>query len=478
MSEEKPEGLRGTIKGWIKAAVTSVVGLISGAFIMYLTPVVNNVIKPAKPLANFATHVTGLSVDFNNRSTGGTQGWWDFGDGTALEPFDPKLETVKHVYAKPATYSVKLSLQNLIGDESDRTVPVTLDENSAPMPEISQFDLQPFTRGETVPAVYRLKCNIKGASHCILYLGDERPMEIADASTLKDRYISYDQAGAFTVRVAAVNGKQSVEETKDLTIGGNSGTEPTAKLTVSYDAIQVVRTPKDLHVHCAWQAGVTGDVAPVRKGAPPIRAAISPCAVLVNADDPNAPIRNLKLEIAADKKKFILTGELVRSGDYLASNALPPHFLANVKVVMERRLPVQTVERGDISMEVGFNKTTKFPMQPLEDGWEIVGKHVNLQLFDGNKQVWTGGQAVTKAPVTLKKQLCYMTTLPQDDGFLVTIEAPAAPVPTPVLPPIATPTPVLPPTPVTTTPQPRVGPYIRPVSFERNPLQQILPKGN
>src|SRR5712664_2822296 len=108
MSDEKPEGVKGTVGGGAKAVITSIVGLVSGAVIMYLTPVVNNAIKPAKPVANFATQATGLSVQFNNRSTGGTQGWWDFGDGTALEPFDPKLEIVNHAYSKPGTYNAKL----------------------------------------------------------------------------------------------------------------------------------------------------------------------------------------------------------------------------------------------------------------------------------------------------------------------------------------------------------------------------------
>ena len=93
---------------------------------------------------NFATQATGLTVQINNRSTGGTQGWWDFGDGTALEPFDPKLDIIKHAYAKPGTYNVKLTLENLLGEEADRTTPVMLDPDSAPRPEIS--GLAGFTR--------------------------------------------------------------------------------------------------------------------------------------------------------------------------------------------------------------------------------------------------------------------------------------------------------------------------------------------
>ena len=56
MADEKPQGAIRKFGGWI---VTSVVGLASGAFLMYLTPLVNSVIKPAKPVANFAAQVSG-----------------------------------------------------------------------------------------------------------------------------------------------------------------------------------------------------------------------------------------------------------------------------------------------------------------------------------------------------------------------------------------------------------------------------------
>src|ERR1041384_3811399 len=71
MAEEKA----GKVSGWIKAVVTSIMGLCSGAVLMSAPPVVNNPIKPAKPLANFGQQVQGLTVTFQNRSTGGGDGW-------------------------------------------------------------------------------------------------------------------------------------------------------------------------------------------------------------------------------------------------------------------------------------------------------------------------------------------------------------------------------------------------------------------
>ncbi len=86
MAEEKAPS---KIGGWLKAGITSVMGLCSGAVLMYVSPLVTNVVKPAKPLANFSQSVQGRTVTFQNRSSGASDGWWDFGDGSALERFPP-----------------------------------------------------------------------------------------------------------------------------------------------------------------------------------------------------------------------------------------------------------------------------------------------------------------------------------------------------------------------------------------------------
>src|SRR4051794_21433552 len=87
--------------GWIRAGVVSLFGLVSGAALMYFTPLVDRFIKPGKPVANFQYEADGLKVAFHNRASGGADGWWDFGDGSALEPFSPTQETVTHTFVRP-----------------------------------------------------------------------------------------------------------------------------------------------------------------------------------------------------------------------------------------------------------------------------------------------------------------------------------------------------------------------------------------
>src|SRR5262245_51339249 len=85
--------------GWLKAGIIGVVGLGGGVAGTYATAVVNQVVKPTKPVANFSVAVDGLGVSCQNQATG-ESGWWDFGDGTSLEPFAAE-QPVTHTYAKP-----------------------------------------------------------------------------------------------------------------------------------------------------------------------------------------------------------------------------------------------------------------------------------------------------------------------------------------------------------------------------------------
>jgi PKD repeat protein len=476
MAEEKAENLRSTVKSWVKAGLTSVVGLVSGAVLMYLTPVVNNVIKPAKPLANFAAQVNGSIAEFNDRSNGGVQGWWDFGDGTALEPFDAKEGIVKHTYASPGTFSVKLSLQNLIGEESERTVPVTIgaaDTNSAP--EVAEFALEALT-GDRVPAAYRIRCQTKNVGVCLLSHGDGQPPEVVNGVALDGRSVSFNEAGAYTVRLYALNGTQFIQKSADVRVAGRSADAPvTARLTASYDAVQIERRERDWKIHCGWHVDPRESVAAVRRERPAEPGCTILSAALVNASEPGCPMRNVNLEVSPDKRKLILTGAMVKPSG-LAANALLPSWVAKVKVVMEHRSPIQKFDRGELPMAIALNRTVQVPTQRPGPGWQVVGEKVNLELWAGNHKEWSGNQAVTNAPLALPNQLCYVTVLPQNDGFLVTVDAlppPPAPIPVVTPPPAPAPPPIAiaPPVvePIDTSPQ-RYGPYIRPASFERNPL--------
>src|SRR6516165_5543302 len=151
--ESKKEESKKT--GWLKGAFGAIAGLASGAAMMYVSPLVDRVVKPPKPLANFAVETDGLTATFHNRFAG--EGWWDFGDGSPLEPAEPQQASISHSYPKPGTYSVKLIVRNFIGDEHERTVPlqVTVDNSNAAMPKITS--LQAVAAGpRSAPATFHL----------------------------------------------------------------------------------------------------------------------------------------------------------------------------------------------------------------------------------------------------------------------------------------------------------------------------------
>jgi PKD repeat protein len=449
MAEEK-EGVKSAVKGWIKGLMGSIVGLASGAALMYLTPLVNNAIKPAKPVSNFAAQVVGLSVNFNNRSTGAVQGWWDFGDGSALEPFDPKVETIAHSYAKPGAYTVKLSLQNLLGDESERSTTVTPESTAAPAKvDFASFKLEQAVPGQS--ALYRLQADVAGASHCILCAGDNRPMEIIDEPGHIERIITFDGAGKYTFRLVAMNGKQVIEKTQDVQVGAGETGGLMAKLKVNYEAVRVQRYTKTVHIHVGWLAGLQDPVSAFRKERP-----IDPdCTIveldLVNKSDVKAP-RKLDCKPSPDKKKILLTGELVRPAGLLTPKQTAPSWLAEVKTTMERRSQPEFVHRDAVTMAVDPGRAVKIPLQPLGDRWELIRAQLTLELWDNGHMIWSGEPPIANATLTWKNQAMTLTAARQSDSVLVTIataaSVPAIPVvlprPTPVeLPPLPAPAPTM-----------------------------------
>lgn len=478
MAEEK-QGIRSTVREWMKGLITSVLGLASGAALMYLTPVVNNVIKPAKPVSNFAAQVAGMNVHFNNRSTGASQGWWDFGDSSALEPFDPKLETVTHTYEKPGSYTVKLSLQNLIGDESERSATVNIDgETAAPQASVTNFTLQSLTAGETAPALYRLQADVAGATECILCAGDNRPMEIIDGPGHIDRLITFDAVGDYIVRLAAVNGKQLAEKTAAVHVGPGAAGGLLAKLKVSYEAIHVARYAKTWRIHVGWEGDLQQPTSPFRKE----RAADPGCTIsdptIVNQSDPQAP-RDLACQLAPDKSKIILTGELVRPTGLLTRNQTAPAWLAEVKANVERRSPPRQVNRDDVTVAIAPNRTVKIPLQPLGEHWDPVRLQATLELWDHGQKVWSGSPPIANAAVALQGQPMSLTVAQQSDGVVVTLagglSVPALPVvlPKPAPPIVPAPAPPLPAPEIVQTPPEPVGPIIRKIDYDpRRPFAQ------
>ena len=213
MDDKEPTPSAGKkVSGWLKALVGTIAGAIVGAVAMNASALLDRVIKPAKPVANFAVEHEGTTVTFHNRSSGLSTGWWDFGDGSPLEPVSPKQDVVVHQYPSAGDYTAKLQVANLLGDESERTVTVHIDSGQAQAapPEIRSFDIVPISPGGYAPATFRISSKVKNAQVCVWDYGepDVLPDVVTDSNNDQDKFVTFKKSGGYLIKLVACNGTQ------------------------------------------------------------------------------------------------------------------------------------------------------------------------------------------------------------------------------------------------------------------------------
>src|SRR5262249_15002744 len=184
---------------------------------------------------------------FQNRSSGATDGWWDFGDGSALEHFNPSQDAITHTYVRPGTYTAKLNLRNFIGDENERAVTVNIDGSGGSAPIIEAFQVVPMGP-EIAPATYHIVCKVKNATMVICDHGDGRPLDINNDASGHDCVVTLKDPGPYKLRLVAFAGAKTVEATKDVWVGVGDFSAPGATLQVTYDAVHVHKKLQKVNV--------------------------------------------------------------------------------------------------------------------------------------------------------------------------------------------------------------------------------------
>ena len=294
--------------GIVKAAMGGFAGLAAGVFGVYATALVDQVAKPGKPVANFAVNADGLRVNFQNQATGQT-GWWDFGDGSPLEPFEPE-KSVEHVYAKPGSYSAKLTVRNFLMEENDRTVPVSLTASAADStPSISDFTVEPIGGMATAPATFRVRGEVKNAERVIWDLGGDK-LEVTDSPGSFEKLIVIERAGTFPIQMIGLTGKTPVRKTAMVKVEAPANGALSVVLRVTDAGTQVERRefPETVNLPIpAKDAKLIERVLAAKPGFVLAEAKLG--AVKSNA------VKNLKVEVSADKKSAKLTGEWASVGD-------------------------------------------------------------------------------------------------------------------------------------------------------------------
>lgn len=416
MAEEKAPS---KISGWIKALCTSVFGLVSGAALMYLTPLVNNVIKPGKPVPNFAQQVSGLTVTFNNRSTGGTHGWWDFGDGSALEPYEPEKDTITHTYPSRGPYNVKLSLQNLLGEESERTVALNIIDGGAVAngPTIEAFVVQKLS-GDYAPATFKIISSVKNAKLIAWELGDEK---ITTETTLTpEKFVMLNEPGYYNLRLVAFNGDQHTEKSQQVFVGMGDNTKPTATLKVIYDGMQVEQKPDRQMIVLDWDPKQQGATCHVTR-----ELAVAPGWTIadVKYEAPSKDlVHGLKLEVTPDRTRVRATAEMLKPKTMLTGKSLPPpHCGVRVDLVLVRRSGPVSRAGDPVAFELTTPGSTMLPLPGPPAGLEVQAKRIALEIRDGTQLIWNNPSLPNGATVAVKNRPMRITALEQSGQLRVDV---------------------------------------------------------
>jgi hypothetical protein len=418
------------VSGWLKAVGSSIFGLVSGAVLMYLTPLVDHAIKPPDPVANFGYQAQGLAVSFQNRTANASDGWWDFGDGSALEPFSPQQSAVTHSYAKPGSYIVKLSVHNLFNEKSERDVTVNLDASTATSPTIDSFEV---TRISECPAVFHLTAEVKNADQIAWVCGDGQPVEVSrETSGKQERYVTINEPGLHRFRLVAIGSKQSVEKAAppQSVLKRAAADTPIAMLTVSYNAVHVDRQELPVSVRLPWRHDCRDNTCP---SSAEWMLSNKPGYQIVKAEL-DGSVKDYKthgqptVQVAPDGSKVVVSAELMRPAGLIAK-VMPQGHAIPLKLTVEKRSPPATKACQPIPVTLKVPGETSIPIPALSNYWQATNRTVTLDLCEGSRKIWSGTDMPVNRPLQLCGHAMVVSAAMRNDRIVLTVTSPVSGVP-------------------------------------------------
>lgn len=235
-----------------------IVGLVVAGGLMWFTPLVDRFVKPAKPLANFASEEgsDSLTVTFKNLSQNAKEAKWDFGDGTPLEIVNGTQPEVKHKFKKANTYKVKLVVKNVVDQEDSRESMIAVGLK----PQILDLSMKPINQ-KTKPFTAGVKIKFEATAD----LDADLEWDFGDGIYQKDNETvvhEFALPGKQLVKVRAVLGHQkgspSIQEIEILPQSGVVTTGGVSSPTVAASSKR--RAPATLSVEVAVRSQLTADV--------------------------------------------------------------------------------------------------------------------------------------------------------------------------------------------------------------------------
>ena len=447
-AKEEDEGGKKKGGGWIKTGLGMVGGMASGVVVMYFTAWLDNAVKPAKPVPNFRVEHEGCTVHFQNLSPGYT-GWWDFGDGTELVPVTADSDSVVHKYERSGDYSVKMSLKNLLNEETERSVALHVEEPAAAKePKILTLTATPLTPGGYAPATYRITATTENAELCLWDWGDQRQLEpVNDKTGVMDKLVDFDKPRNYNVTLYALN--EALITSKSVTVSLKDAPAGSVNVTVTAtDAGTEVRTrSQPFTLSDVFRPDAKGDVCPLSgremsaiSSVDKVRDWTIRDVKLTGAngktfslgDKADAPVdaaalgfgsaRNLRLQLGQDRKSMRLVGELVRGPSSGKGAVPPPALVLQGEMIEEVRRPETrtTPMPAMLQLPAAGQTASQVVSLPATPGDWVSAQprvlHVTVQ--DGPSVVAQDLQAPCRVELTLQKRRCILaaTLLKGKDG--------------------------------------------------------------
>jgi parallel beta-helix repeat protein len=180
-----------------------------------LASAILEVTKETASEANFTANTTGgdapLAVKFTDTSTGTPANWtWDFGDGGNSTEQNPT-----HTYNAEGTYTVKLTVSNSLGSDSEEKIGY-ITVGSAVLAPVAEFSADQNTGNAPLTVQFKDESTNTPTSW-IWDFGDGK------TSTEQNPSHTYETAGTYTVKLTATN------------YGGSNTTTKTDYITVTSD---------------------------------------------------------------------------------------------------------------------------------------------------------------------------------------------------------------------------------------------------
>lgn len=417
-------------KSWLKTIWGTAAGLVSAAVMAWVSPLVTNVAKPSKPVANFGAQHKGLDVTFKNESLGASKCRWDFGDGSPLEFVAGSQATVEHTYEKADLYDVKLVVSNILGEENERVVKLDLRTN-APVaagpagstgqpPAILDFYARaPRSAGGApvyAPATYRFQAVVENASQVSWDFGDGSAHQLGNPEATH----TFSAPGDYSVKLCVYNGGQKTEKDYTVSVAAPPTGAITCRLAIIDQGVpvdvqkQLRRISKATTINGARGPTTTEAVYTAVKG-----FQITNFEPKENRSTPN--VQKIDYQLAPDRSSLKVIARLAPSSE-------PADAVLNQAVLVEetRKGKASVHTHTPISGTLTAPGNTILALPPTPENFTGISRQMSLELWHKGAPIWRGNALPRGVPLNFDGYSYTLSAVQNGDKVEIQLSRPGA----------------------------------------------------